>query len=155
MKTINTIALTTAKNMKKKKNSVNLEERILPTAVGFQAMTVTETKSWESNRIWMRPKQTPKALLTGLCMGVLVNGHLPWVFLALKNICLLRWSVPQPSYLARISLELHLVAAWPYKPYRTGWLAVPRSKHVCSKCIRRILGQVLWIADRLSVRHEL
>ena len=32
------------------KNSVNLEERILPTAVGFQAMTVTETR-WESNRI--------------------------------------------------------------------------------------------------------
>ena len=30
---------------------MNLEERILPTAVGFQAMTVTETKSWESNRI--------------------------------------------------------------------------------------------------------
>ena len=26
----------------------------------------------------------------------------------------------QPSYLAGISLELHLVAAWPYKPYRTG-----------------------------------
>ena len=39
------------------KNSVNLEERILPTAVGFQAMTVTETKSWESNRICMSPKQ--------------------------------------------------------------------------------------------------
>ena len=35
------------------KNSVNLEERILPTAVRFQAMTVTETKSWESNRICM------------------------------------------------------------------------------------------------------
>ena len=33
------------------KNSVNLEEWILLTAVGFQAMTVTETKSWESNRI--------------------------------------------------------------------------------------------------------
>ena len=26
----------------------------------------------------------------------------------------------QPSYLAGISLELHLVTAWPYKPYRTG-----------------------------------
>ena len=26
----------------------------------------------------------------------------------------------QPSYLAGISLGLHLVAAWPYKPYRTG-----------------------------------
>ena len=30
------------------KNSVNPEERILPTAVGFQAMTLTETKSWVS-----------------------------------------------------------------------------------------------------------
>ena len=46
------------------KNSVNLEERILPTAVGFQAMTVTERKIWESNRICMSPKQTPKAMLT-------------------------------------------------------------------------------------------
>ena len=46
------------------KNSVNLEEWILPTAVGFQAMTVRETKSWESNRICMSPKQTPKAMLT-------------------------------------------------------------------------------------------
>ena len=26
----------------------------------------------------------------------------------------------QPSYLVGISLELHLVAAWPYNPYRTG-----------------------------------
>ena len=39
-------------------NSVNLEERILPTAVGFQAMTVTETKSWEFNRICMSPKHS-------------------------------------------------------------------------------------------------
>ena len=37
------------------------------TAVGFQAMTVTETKSWESNRICMSPKQTPKAMLTLRC----------------------------------------------------------------------------------------
>ena len=31
---------------------------------------------------------------TGLCMGVLINGHLHvhWVFLALKNTSLLRWS---------------------------------------------------------------
>ena len=41
---------------------------------------------------------------TGLCMGVLLNGHL----------------------LAGISLELHLVAAWPYKP---NWLWRPRSRH--------------------------
>ena len=40
------------------KNSVNLEERILPTAVGFQAMTVTETKSWESNRIILYEPET-------------------------------------------------------------------------------------------------
>ena len=46
---------------------VNLEERILPTAVGFQAMTVTETKSWESNRICISPKQTSKAMLTLRC----------------------------------------------------------------------------------------
>ena len=39
------------------KNSVNLEERILQTIVGFQALTVTEVKSWESNRICMSPKQ--------------------------------------------------------------------------------------------------
>ena len=45
------------------KNAMNLEERILPTTVGFQAMTVTETKSWESNRICMSPKQTPIAQL--------------------------------------------------------------------------------------------
>ena len=50
-------------------NSVNLEEQILPTAVGFQAMTVTETKSCESNRInfCISPKQTPKAMLTLRC----------------------------------------------------------------------------------------
>ena len=40
------------------KNSVNLEERIIPTAVGFQAMTVTETKSCESNRICMYEPET-------------------------------------------------------------------------------------------------
>ena len=62
-------------------------------------------------------------LWTGLCMGVLLNGHLHWDFLALKNTSSL--SEPsQPSYLAGISLKLHLVAAW--------WR--PRSKHVCSKC---------------------
>ena len=50
-----------------------------------------------------------------LCMGVLLNGHLPWVFLALikEHLC----SSLQPSqpfyFLAGISLELHLVAAWP------------------------------------------
>ena len=49
------------------KNSVNLEEWILPTAVGFQAVTVMETKSWESNYICMSPKQTPKAMLTLRC----------------------------------------------------------------------------------------
>ena len=48
-------------------NSVNLEEWILPTAVGFQAMTVTETKSLESNHICMSQKQTPKAMLTLRC----------------------------------------------------------------------------------------
>ena len=40
------------------KNSVNPEERILPTAVGFQAMTVTETKSWVSNRICISWRMT-------------------------------------------------------------------------------------------------
>ena len=49
------------------KNSVNLEERILPTAVGFQEMTVTETKSWEFHR--MSSKQTQKAMLTLRCFS--------------------------------------------------------------------------------------
>ena len=40
------------------KNSVNLEERILPTAVGFQAMTVTETKSWELNVLILYEPET-------------------------------------------------------------------------------------------------
>ena len=40
------------------KNSVNPEERILPTAVGFKATTVTEMKSWESNRICMSWRMT-------------------------------------------------------------------------------------------------
>ena len=66
-------------------------------------------------------------------MGVLLNGHLPRVFLALKNTSLLRWSLPSLLTLARISLELHLVAAWPYKPYRTDCEG-PVQKHVCSKC---------------------
>ena len=45
------LAVTHEKHVRKRvirqmlKNSVNLEERILPTAVGFQAMTVTEMKS--------------------------------------------------------------------------------------------------------------
>ena len=51
---------------------------------------------------------------TGLCMGVLLNGHLPGVFLALKKHLSSSLEPSQPSYLAGISLELHLVAAWPY-----------------------------------------
>ena len=47
-------------NRQMSKNSVNLEEWILLTVVGFQAITMTETKSWESNRIFMSPKQTPE-----------------------------------------------------------------------------------------------
>ena len=39
----------------------------------------------------------------------------------------------QPSYLAGMSLELHLVAVWPHKPHRTGCEG-PVSTHVCSKC---------------------
>ena len=57
---------------------------------------------------------------TGLCMGVLLNGHLPRVFLALKKHLSSSLEPWQPSYLAGISLELQLVAAWLYKPYRTG-----------------------------------
>ena len=49
------------------KNSVNLEEWIIPRAVGFQAMTVTETKRWESNCMCMSPKQTQKAMQTLRC----------------------------------------------------------------------------------------
>ena len=64
---------------------------------------------------------------TGLCMGVLPNGQLPRVFLALKNTSS-SLEPSQPSYLAGISLELHLVAAI------LNWLWRPRSKHVCSKC---------------------
>ena len=44
----------------------------------------------------------------------------PWVFLALKKHLSSSLEPSQPTYLAGISLELHLVAAWPYKPYRTG-----------------------------------
>ena len=50
--------------------------------------------------------------------NVVLNGHLPWVFLALKNTSP-SLEAFQPSYLAGISLELHLVAAWPYKPHWT------------------------------------
>ena len=57
---------------------------------------------------------------TGLRMGVLLNGHLPWVFLTFKKHLSSSLEPSQPSYLAGISLELHLVAAWPYKPHRTG-----------------------------------
>ena len=55
----------------------------------------------------------------GLCMGVLLNGHLPWVFLALKTPLFFVGAFPA-FLLSGISLELHLVAARPYKPYRTG-----------------------------------
>ena len=70
---------------------------------------------------------------TGLCMGLWLNGHLFWVFLALKKQLSSSLEPSQPSYLAGISLELHLVATWPYKPYRTGCEG-PVQKHVCSKC---------------------
>ena len=66
---------------------------------------------------------------TGLCMGVWINGHLPWVFLALKKHLSSSLEPSQP-YLAGISLELHLVAAWPYKQYRTGCACL---LEVCTK----------------------
>ena len=39
-------------------NSVNLEERILPTAVGFQAMTGTETKSCMGVQLYLYEPET-------------------------------------------------------------------------------------------------
>ena len=45
---------------------------------------------------------------TRLCMGVSLNDHLPRVFLALKNTSS-SLEPSQPSYLAEISLEVHLV----------------------------------------------
>ena len=53
-------------------------------------------------------------------MGVLLNGHLPRVFLTFKKNLSSSLEPSQPSYLEGISLELHLAAAWLYKPYRTG-----------------------------------
>ena len=52
-------------------------------------------------------------------MGVLLNDHLPRVFLALKKHLSSLLEPSQHSYFAGISLELHLVAAWPHKPHRT------------------------------------
>ena len=63
------------------KNSVNLEERILQTAVRFQAMTVTETKSWESNRgeLW--------AYHVGYHVGVFLRGTMVFICIVLKWKC--------------------------------------------------------------------
>ena len=113
-------------------------------------------------------------------MGVLLNGHLPRVFLALKKHLSFSLEPSQSSYLAGISLELHLVAAWPDKPYRTGCEA-PLSKIISFKRDRKLYetfsqqhsacsvlrcmhmthtcnGQVLCrspIGNLLSVRQEL
>ena len=55
---------------------------------------------------------------TGLCMGVLLPLTLS--LSRLKKYLPSSLEPSQPSYLAGILLELLLVAAWPYKPYRTG-----------------------------------
>ena len=55
---------------------------------------------------------------TGLCMGVLLNGHLPWVFLALKKH--LFFVGPFTTFLLSGNIiGIASIAAWPYKPYRT------------------------------------
>ena len=58
---------------------------------------------------------------TASCMGVSLNGHLITPSLSrFKKHLSSSLEPSQPSYWAGISSELHLVAAWPYKPYRTG-----------------------------------
>ena len=65
-------------------------------------------------------------------MGVLLNGHLPWVFLALKKHVSSSLEPSQPSYLAGISLELHLVAVWPVKAPFEACLLEVCNKNECS-----------------------
>ena len=51
----------------------------------------------------------------------------------------------QPSYLARISL--HLVAAWPYKPYRTSCEGPVQSVHYIRMSVPSVPTTSLWSAS--------
>ena len=59
---------------------------------------------------------------TGLCMGVLLNGHFPLSLCCLKKTRhLLRWNLHSLSgNTGTVGIASIVVAAWPYKPYRTG-----------------------------------
>ena len=92
------------------KNSVNPEERILPTAVGFQAITVTETKSWESNRSCMSWRMT--AAPNDVSQIQTTKNMLPDMEITIgrqtnTNFQLIMYACMLISYLKLFSFSLH------------------------------------------------
>ena len=83
--------------------------------------------------------------------------YVPRVFLALKKHLSSLLEPSQPSYLEGISLELHLVAAWLNKPYRTGCEGPvsmsARNVHYIRMSVPSVPTTSLWSASLKSSKY--